>query len=88
VARRFGIGDDALRRQLALGRSEAFERSEIYMRVFADAERLSGKRLPRAALPQIVLSSPKITRRLTTEWFARRVEARFEQCLQRERAPS
>ena len=32
-------------------------------------------------MPQIDLKSPKITRKLTTEWFARRVDSRFKQCL-------
>ena len=33
--------------------------------------------MPRALLPRIRLHSPKITRALTTEWFARRVDERF-----------
>ena len=43
--------------------------------------------MARAAVPQIVLHSPKITRKLTTEWFAERVDGRFRQCLQRDRQP-
>ena len=39
--------------------------------------------LPRAVLPRIRLQSPKITRPLTTEWFARRVDERFQRCLAR-----
>jgi hypothetical protein len=34
-------------------------------------------------LPRIVLKSPKITQRLTTEWFARRVDQRHQRCLAR-----
>jgi hypothetical protein len=34
-------------------------------------------------VPTIVLSSPKITRRLTTDGFARRVDQRFQECLRR-----
>jgi hypothetical protein len=34
-------------------------------------------------VPRIELKSPKISRNLTTEWFARRVEERYERCLAR-----
>jgi len=34
-------------------------------------------------LPQIGLHSPKITRKLTTDWFANRVEGRYQTCLRR-----
>jgi uncharacterized protein DUF1615 len=83
AGRRLSIADDDVRRDLELGRSDAFEHTILYASVFAEADRLAGKRLPRAMLPQIVLQSPKITRRLTTEWFAERVDARFSRCLQR-----
>jgi len=72
-----------VRRDLARGRSDAFERTALYEKVFAEADRMTGTRSARALVPQIVLQSPKITRRLTTEWFARRVDTRFERCLQR-----
>jgi hypothetical protein len=87
VARRLGMQPDGVRGDLEQGRSEAFARSTLYTRVFDEAERLSGKRMARAAVPQIVLHSPKITRKLTTEWFAERVDGRFRQCLQRDRQP-
>jgi hypothetical protein len=44
---------------------------------------VSGQRAPRAVLPKIVLTSPKITRKLTTDWFANRVDARYRACLDR-----
>jgi hypothetical protein len=83
AARRFGMRAEDVRRDLERGRSDAFERTTLYTRVFAEADRIAGSRTPRAVVPQIVLQSPKIARRLTTEWFARRVESRFEHCLQR-----
>jgi hypothetical protein len=52
-------------------------------KVYALAEQRSGRAQPRALIPHIVLQSPKITRRLTTEWFARRVDERYRRCRQR-----
>jgi hypothetical protein len=37
-------------------------------------------------VPDIVLHSPKITRTLTTSWFAHRVDERYGQCLRRRSA--
>jgi hypothetical protein len=81
-----GLDEAQIRSDLALGKSAAFERSRLYARVFARADRLAGKPLPRAVVPRIVLQSPKITRKLTTDWFAQRVEQRYQACLARSRA--
>jgi len=78
-----GLSERSIRRDLERSRSEDFDRSELAIKVFALAEQRSGQPQPRAVLPRIVLQSPKITRRLTTEWFARRVDDRFRRCLQR-----
>ena len=77
-----GMDDRAIRRELERSNSEDFDRSPLLAKVLAMAEARSGRVQPRAVLPRIVLKSPKITRRLTTEWFARRVEERFRRCQQ------
>jgi hypothetical protein len=83
VGRRIGLDDTAIRRDLALDNDERFEHTAVYTRVFDLAERATGRTLPRAMLPQIELKSPKITRPLTTEWFANRVDERHRRCLSR-----
>ena len=81
---RLGMSATDIRRDLELGRTEAFERTRLYARVFALADELGRKQAPRATVPTIVLASPKITRRLTTDWFAHRVDERFRSCLARD----
>jgi len=83
LAGTLAMDERAIRRELERGNGADFERSPLLAKVFALAEQRSGRSQPRAVLPRIVLQSPKITRRLTTEWFARRVEERYKRCLQR-----
>jgi hypothetical protein len=68
----------------ALERSDRldFDDTALYARTFALAEARAGKPLPRAMIPSIQLDSPKITRKLTTAWFATRVDARYQTCMQ------
>ena len=83
LASRLDLSEAAVRRALEHGTADDFDRSTLYQRVFALAERLQGGPLPRAVLPRIVLQSPKFTRSLTTEWFATRVDERYRRCLAR-----
>jgi Protein of unknown function (DUF1615) len=75
------LSEADIRRELALGDGPGLERSPLWQRVFGLAEARSGKKLQHAAIPNIDLKSPKFTRKLTTEWFARRVNDRFQRCL-------
>jgi hypothetical protein len=85
LARRLGLDDAEVRRDLERGKEAGFEKTRLYARVFAHADRVAGRPVPRAVVPQIPLRSPKITRKLTTEWFANRVETRYQSCLARAR---
>lgn len=78
---RLALSDGSMHAALEMARSADFERTTTYVRVFAMAERLQRRSLPRAVVPRIELHGPKITRKLTTEWYANRVNGRFERCL-------
>ncbi|MFC5435259.1 DUF1615 domain-containing protein [Rhodanobacter umsongensis] len=78
-----GMSDAVIHRALEQSQRREFDDSQLHARVFALAERIERKPLPRAVLPGIVLKSPKITRKLTTAWFARRVDERWLRCVRR-----
>lgn len=83
LGKQLGMSEQTIRRALEQGNSAEFERSTLYRRVFELAERLERRPLPRAVVPNIKLQGPKISRKLTTDWFARRVDERHRRCLAR-----
>ncbi len=83
LAPRLALGAPEIRAALRRERAAGFERTALYERVFALADRHAGKPLPRAVLPRIRLTGPKLARPLSTAWYARRVYGRFERCLRR-----
>lgn len=83
IAGRLGLSESAIRRDLERGDDNGFEKTALHERAFAYAEQLDKRTLPRAVVPRIDLQSPKLTRKLTTDWFAKRVDERFRRCLAR-----
>lgn len=83
LSKRLDMNNSAIFSQLRQGETLEFENTRLYERVFALADAGAGKSLPRAILPGIMLQSPKITRSLTTAWFAQRVDERRARCMQR-----
>jgi hypothetical protein len=81
LAGRLRLTEEEIHGALEQARSETFEHTDLYVRVFALAERMRGRPLPRALVPSIRLHGPKLVRKLTTEWYAKRVDGRFERCL-------
>jgi hypothetical protein len=59
----------------------AFESTETYRAVKAVYAEEIGTPPDYAILPQVVLESPKLSRRLSTAWFAQSVDRRFQSCL-------
>jgi Protein of unknown function (DUF1615) len=78
-----GMTHKQIHSELLKSQTHAFENSPLYISVFAIADKRNGKPLPHATLPRIRLLSPKITRKLTTEWFATRVNKRYNTCMAR-----
>lgn len=83
LSRRLKLDHYEIRAALREEKRETFARSALYRRVFELADRVAGRPVAREALPRIQLKSPKITRKLTTAWFAERVNTRYGDCLAR-----
>lgn len=69
-----------IRRDLLEEKTLAFEQTETY-RAVASAEQRAGRAAEYARLPDLALNSPKLTRPLSTAWFAHAVDRRYEACL-------
>ncbi|EGG4333350.1 surface-exposed outer membrane lipoprotein YaiW [Salmonella enterica] len=83
LADQLGMSEREIRSQLEKGDSLAFEKTALYKNVYKLAEAKTGRTLAREMLPGIQLESPKITRKLTTAWFAKRVDERRARCMGR-----
>jgi Protein of unknown function (DUF1615). len=81
LAGKLAMSDSEIHRQLQKGDSLAFEDTALYQAVYRIAQQKTGKTLVKEMLPGIQLESPKITRNLTTAWFAKRVDDRRAKCM-------
>jgi hypothetical protein len=80
---RFDLSDSTIHGALEQARTEGFENSPLYKRVFSLARATTGRASPPARVPRIQLQGPKIVSNLTTDWYAHRVDDRFSRCLAR-----
>jgi hypothetical protein len=83
LGKRLDLSEGEIHDDLQSSRRAAFEQTALYQKVYALAEEAEGHALPRALVPQIELKGPKISRHLTTAWYASRVDWRFHNCLSR-----
>ncbi|NWK77028.1 DUF1615 domain-containing protein [Aquitalea sp. LB_tupeE] len=81
---RLDMSQSEIERDLQQEKNSALAQSELYRKVFALADRQAGKPVPRERMPQIDLHSPKISRKLTTQWFADKVSTRYQACMARQ----
>lgn len=70
-----------IRRDLLTEKTLAFEETETYRAIKAAAEQHGGRPVEYARLPELALESPKLSRPLSTAWFAHAVDRRNETCL-------
>ena len=80
VAGRLHLSEREIHNALEQERSKDFADTRLYRMVFDLADRTRRVSLPRAIVPRIDLHGPKISRKLTTAWYADRVNGRFERC--------
>jgi Protein of unknown function (DUF1615) len=83
LGKQLKLSDGQIRDDLLQEKTASFNDTSLYERLFQLAEAATGKTLPRQAMPKIALKSPKLSRKLSTEWFADRVDTRFRTCLAR-----
>lgn len=72
-----------IRRDLLAEKSLAFEDTETYRAIRTAAQKRSGAAPAYARLPTVTLNSPKLSRTLSTAWFAEAVDRRYQACLGR-----
>jgi Protein of unknown function (DUF1615) len=80
---RLNVSNDDIHSALEESKTSQFEQTTVYKRVFALAERGQKRPAPQAVVPKIKLEGPKLSRTLTTDWYAHRVDGRFQQCLKK-----
>ncbi len=83
LASQLGMSDSEIHRQLKRATAWRLRRPISISRFSVSPRKRRGKTLPREMLPGIQLESPKITRNLTTAWFAKRVDERRANCMAR-----
>lgn len=74
------LSEDQLRDDVGLEKTFAFEATASYRALVAAFTARLG-RADYAVLPDVTLDSPKLSRKLSTAWFAESVDRRYQACL-------
>ena len=70
-----------VRSDLKLEKSQEFEESQTYQFLMQRYQAKTGKEAPYAIMPKVVISGPKLSRDYNTNWFADRVNGRYNTCM-------
>jgi hypothetical protein len=77
------LSERQVRKEARLEKTRDFEASETYRAIKRAFENHFGKAPEYARLPEVAIKSAKLSRELSTAWFAQSVNRRFRNCLQR-----
>lgn len=80
------LSERRVRRDLEREKTLDFENTELWQAVRDAWQRSTGKAAPYARVPEVTLTSPKLSRGRTTAWFADSVRRRYAACRQRQGA--
>jgi hypothetical protein len=80
----YGVSDRRVRGDLEKEKSEDFEETDLWHAVRDAWQQRTGKAAPYARVPDVTLSSPKLSRTRTTAWFAESVKKRYVTCRRRQ----
>lgn len=80
------LSERQVRRDALLEKTLDFEGTKTFRALKSAYRKAMGVAPSYARLPDVALDSPKLSRKLSTAWFARNVDKRFQSCMQRWRA--
>lgn len=75
------LTDKQIRRDLRHEKKQSFETTATYQAIATAYQQKTGKPMAYAIMPQVVISSAKMSRDYNTNWFATNVNKRYERCM-------
>ncbi|NOK18578.1 DUF1615 domain-containing protein [Corallococcus carmarthensis] len=82
------LSERRVRRDVEEEKTADFEKTDTYLAVKRVYAKQTGQPPVYAQLPQVTLKSVKLSGERTTAWFAKSVDARYQQCMARHRQPA
>lgn len=75
------LNERQIRADLRKEKSKDFEQTKTYLAVSDLFQQKYGKKPSYAIMPQVVISGPKLSKDYNTNWFATRVDGRYQTCM-------